>query len=282
LEVLMGDQVLILDELVGGHVVAAMPSLGTRWPAHATSTGKVLLAYLPEADLSAWLGRRLDAWTARTIVEPGTLVRELARVRARLRHLRGGAGARLRGGRGPGALRRRCRGGSDQRRGAQEPPFAGHGPGHCAPPAAGGRPDLRTAGLAPAARTERPGMSTTMSTKTQPARYYTDPDWFERELGSIHYQMWLYAGRSERIRAPGDYFLSERGGASVLILRDQAGEIRAFHNVCRHRGTLLCTEAEGQLPGRIRCRYHAWTYRLDGTLSSAPHMDDLDGFALAD
>src|SRR5262249_55245314 len=58
-------------------------SLGTRWPAHATSTGKVLLAYLPEADLSAWLGRRLDAWTARTIVEPGALVRELARVRAR-------------------------------------------------------------------------------------------------------------------------------------------------------------------------------------------------------
>ena len=125
-------------------------------------------------------------------------------------------------------------------------------------------------------------MSTTMSTKTQPARYYTDPDWFERELGSIHYQMWLYAGRSERIRAPGDYFLFELGRASVLILRDQAGEIRAFHNVCRHRGTLLCTEAEGQLPGRIRCRYHAWTYRLDGTLSSAPHMDDLDGFALAD
>jgi Rieske 2Fe-2S family protein len=117
-----------------------------------------------------------------------------------------------------------------------------------------------------------------VSRQTLPARYYTDSAWFERELAAIHYQMWLYAGRCDRIPAAGDYFLVAVGDASVLVVRDDAGEVRAFHNVCRHRGTMLCTEAEGQLPGRIRCRYHAWTYRLDGTLAQAPHMDKVAGF----
>src|SRR5438093_174230 len=81
LEVLVGEKVLILDEVVGSHVLAAMPSLGTRWPAHATSTGKVLLAHLPEAERWARLGRRLDGFTPRTIVDRAALARELSRVR---------------------------------------------------------------------------------------------------------------------------------------------------------------------------------------------------------
>ena len=121
-----------------------------------------------------------------------------------------------------------------------------------------------------------------VTARTLPARYYTDPSWFRRELERIHYDMWLYAGRSERLGSAGAYFLVEVGDANVIVLRDEGGEIRAFHNVCRHRGTRLCAESEGQLPGRVRCPYHAWTYRLDGSLAQAPHMEKVAGFSEAD
>jgi DNA-binding IclR family transcriptional regulator len=81
--VLVGRDVLILDEAAGDHVVASMPSLGTRWPAHATSTGKVLLAHLPDAALDSLLETPLEAATPRTIIDPVALRRELARVRSR-------------------------------------------------------------------------------------------------------------------------------------------------------------------------------------------------------
>lgn len=94
--------------------------------------------------------------------------------------------------------------------------------------------------------------------------------------------MWLCAGRSGQIPDAGDYFLRQVGNASVIITRDEQGEIRAFHNVCRHRGTLLTSETEGKFNGRIQCPYHAWTYRLDGTLANAPHMEKVHGFCEAD
>jgi DNA-binding IclR family transcriptional regulator len=80
LEILAGDDVLILDEAMGGRVVGTVPSAGTRWPAHATSTGKVLLAYRGDAQASV---RPLPGFTPRTIVDPDALARELARVRRR-------------------------------------------------------------------------------------------------------------------------------------------------------------------------------------------------------
>ena len=80
LEVLAGDDVFILDEAMGGRVVGTVPSVGTRWPAHATSTGKVLLAYRTNGHATA---RRLPGFTPRTIVDPAALARELARVRRR-------------------------------------------------------------------------------------------------------------------------------------------------------------------------------------------------------
>lgn len=119
-------------------------------------------------------------------------------------------------------------------------------------------------------------------TLTLPARYYTDPEQFRRELTAIHYDMWLCAGRTGQIPAPGSYFVRRVGDASVIVLRGQSGEISAFHNVCRHRGTLLCKGAEGRFHGSLQCPYHAWTYGLDGTLRSAPHMEKVQGFREAD
>ena len=117
---------------------------------------------------------------------------------------------------------------------------------------------------------------------TLPQRYYTDPVCFQREMEAIHFDMWLCAGRSSQIPDAGDYFLRQFANASVIITRDDQGNIRAFHNVCRHRGTMLCQQDEGKFAGRIQCQYHAWTYKLDGTLAIAPHMEKVQGFSEAD
>lgn len=127
----------------------------------------------------------------------------------------------------------------------------------------------------------RPEVNATEA-RTLPSRYYTDPELFRLEMEAVHYQMWLHAGRLEQIPSPGDYFVRDFAGASVLILRDERGEVAAFHNVCRHRGTRLCKRDEGRLPGRIQCPYHGWTYDLDGTLRIAPHMEKVRGFRAQD
>src|SRR5512146_584385 len=88
---------------------------------------------------------------------------------------------------------------------------------------------------------------------TLPQRYYTDPEWFQREMEAIHFDMWLCAGRTGQIPNEGDYLVRRFGNASVIITRDEQGEIRALHNVCRHRGTLLCQDDEGTFAGRIQC-----------------------------
>ena len=83
LEVLVGAHALILDEAMGSHLIGTTPSVGTRWPAHATATGKVLLAELREDELVALLGDSLPALTPRTVTDPAVLRRELGRIRER-------------------------------------------------------------------------------------------------------------------------------------------------------------------------------------------------------
>jgi Rieske 2Fe-2S family protein len=108
---------------------------------------------------------------------------------------------------------------------------------------------------------------------TLPGRYYTDPEIFRAELERFYFGRWICAGRAEAIPNPGDYFLRDVAGESIIVTRDGAGNVHAFFNVCRHRGTRMCTEPEGAFAGRIRCPYHSWTYALDGSLIGAPHMD---------
>lgn len=114
--------------------------------------------------------------------------------------------------------------------------------------------------------------------RTLSARFYTDSAIFRREIALVHRRMWLYAGRATQIATAGDFFRLDVDGDSVLVWRDASGEIRAFHNLCRHRGTRLCTESAGHLPGRVQCPYHAWTYGLDGRLQQAPYMEKTVGF----
>ena len=114
--------------------------------------------------------------------------------------------------------------------------------------------------------------------KTLPRSYLVSPDVFAEERERIFSTHWLCIGHQSQIAAPGDYFAPEVGDESLLALRDQKGQLRAFYNVCRHRGTRLCQKKSGQLRGRIQCPYHAWTYGLDGRLIGAPLMDKVIGF----
>jgi glycine betaine catabolism A len=113
---------------------------------------------------------------------------------------------------------------------------------------------------------------------TLPACYYIDPAYFEREMERLFRRMWICAGREEQVERPGQFFVREAAGESIIITRTPSGPVRAFYNVCRHRGTRLCTGEHGVFAGSIQCPYHAWTYDLDGRLIGAPHMDDVPHF----
>jgi Rieske 2Fe-2S family protein len=111
-----------------------------------------------------------------------------------------------------------------------------------------------------------------------PGEYYTSPDILAEEMDVIFARQWSLVGRSSAIARAGDYVLRTVAGESIIVLRDREGTLRAFFNVCRHRGTQLCTAASGQFSGTIQCPYHAWTYSTDGRLIGAPHMQDVEGF----
>jgi phenylpropionate dioxygenase-like ring-hydroxylating dioxygenase large terminal subunit len=118
--------------------------------------------------------------------------------------------------------------------------------------------------------------------RTLPAEYYVDRQYFDREMSHFFARMWLCAGRTEQIPAPGKFFIREVLGEPIIVTRSSTSDVRAFYNVCRHRGTRLCSEPIGTFAGAIQCPYHAWTYDLDGRLIGAPHMDDVPHFRKED
>ena len=114
--------------------------------------------------------------------------------------------------------------------------------------------------------------------RTMPGRYYTAPEVFALEQERVFARHWIAVGRSADVARPGDFRQVHVGGESLLLVRGQDGEPRAFYNICRHRGTRLCSEAQGHRSETIQCPYHAWTYALDGRLIGAPHMNEVAGF----
>jgi Rieske 2Fe-2S family protein len=129
----------------------------------------------------------------------------------------------------------------------------------------------------------RPTASTFQhGSRTLPGERYTSTDVFAEEMRRIFSRQWSCIGRASRLARPGDYFLREVAGESLIVVRDAHGAARAFFNVCRHRGTRLCRDDAGHFPGGIQCPYHAWTYLTDGRLVGAPHMQDVEGFDRSD
>jgi phenylpropionate dioxygenase-like ring-hydroxylating dioxygenase large terminal subunit len=106
-----------------------------------------------------------------------------------------------------------------------------------------------------------------------PAWIYHDPEFFELEKEAIFRQAWHVVCHQSDVPNPGDYHSFEFMGESVITLRGDDGQIRSFHNACRHRAARLLDGNKGHCARRITCPYHAWTYGLDGRLVAVPQRE---------
>jgi phenylpropionate dioxygenase-like ring-hydroxylating dioxygenase large terminal subunit len=111
---------------------------------------------------------------------------------------------------------------------------------------------------------------------TLPWSWYSDPEILRREGRRIFAHAWQYAGHEGQAREPGDYFTASAGPVPVVVTRARDGELRAFLNVCRHRGHPVAAGSGHR--ESLQCGYHAWTYGLDGRLRAAPRSDREPGF----
>lgn len=101
--------------------------------------------------------------------------------------------------------------------------------------------------------------------------FYTSEAVYERDIRDYWNENWIWVGHVCQIPGPGDYFLFDYGPESIIVARDREGQVGAFLNICRHRGSRVCVEASGNT--RVfACPYHAWTYELNGKLRVAHHM----------
>jgi glycine betaine catabolism A len=106
-----------------------------------------------------------------------------------------------------------------------------------------------------------------------PQAFYKDSELFEADMALIWERQWLFAGLSCEIKAAGDWFTLSVGETSIVVLRDRDGEIRAFFNTCRHRGSRICAAERGR-SRMLTCPYHQWSYGLDGKLMFARNMSE--------
>ncbi len=132
-------------------------------------------------------------------------------------------------------------------------------------------------------------MSTEQLERTLPTSWYLDAGVFQTEKERIFCREWIGVCREEELPNPGDSQVIEVLGESVLVVRNREGQLRAFYNVCRHRGSRLCRAADEVVaPGRVAlaggitsgrlivCPYHRWSYDLNGALVAAPHLSGSD------
>lgn len=118
--------------------------------------------------------------------------------------------------------------------------------------------------------------------RTLPGAAYTSADVFEWEMESIFRSTWTCIGRLDELISPGQVRAANVAGEGVLFARDEAGALTAFANVCRHRGHELAPIGDAIDAKSIRCPYHAWSYRFDGSLRAAPTFVQTSGFEMAD
>ncbi len=113
---------------------------------------------------------------------------------------------------------------------------------------------------------------------------YASSEVWEREKERIWWNDWICVGRTQEVAEPGNYVVRDIAGESVFITRNEAGELRAFYNVCAHRGTKFVDDAERTASVRkaFVCPYHAWTYDLNGQLIGTPNVKEDEHFDRAD
>ena len=110
-----------------------------------------------------------------------------------------------------------------------------------------------------------------------PPAAFTDEAVLAWEIDNV-FDGWICLGHVSAVGETGSFLMREIGATSVFASRGEDGEVRAFLNVCRHRGSRIVTETEGQVRKRIQCPYHAWSYDLSGNLVAAPHMNEVEDF----
>ena len=113
---------------------------------------------------------------------------------------------------------------------------------------------------------------------------YTSAEVWDEERERIWFGGWVCLGRAEEIGRPGDYLVRDLAGESIFVVRNLAGELRAFYNVCAHRGTRILDEepACGHLGKAVKCPYHSWSYDFDGRLIGTPNVHEDEAFERAD
>lgn len=116
---------------------------------------------------------------------------------------------------------------------------------------------------------------------TIPAAWYHDPALADLERQVVFGDSWIAVGRADQVAEPGSFFTIDLAGEPLVILRDNAGDLRAFFNVCRHRGAKIALEDQGHC-SRLRCRYHGWTYDLTGRLIGTPEFEGTQDFQRED
>ncbi len=115
-----------------------------------------------------------------------------------------------------------------------------------------------------------------------PREYFVSEEIFQTELKKVFSRQWLYAGQTSQVPNPGDYYVRDVGPESLIICRDSSGRLRAYFNVCRHRGSRICGADESGNTNRFSCPYHRWTYNVAGELRVAPGTTDGKDFDYAD
>lgn len=112
-----------------------------------------------------------------------------------------------------------------------------------------------------------------------PAAWFHDVAHYDRELEAFWYRGWVAVAREEEIPAASDWRAVRIGTQGLVVFRDESGVVKAVHNTCRHRGSLLCTKEQGRFErNRIVCPYHAWTYDLAGNLVATPRRMETPDF----
>ena len=105
---------------------------------------------------------------------------------------------------------------------------------------------------------------------------YVEADWYAREVSQVFGRQWFCVGRENEIPGAGDHLVCDVAGESIIVTRTRDGGLSAYINLCRHRGSRICDAARGH-ESRLTCRYHGWTYGLDGSLKAAARVgEDFD------
>jgi len=112
--------------------------------------------------------------------------------------------------------------------------------------------------------------SSELPSETLPGWVYRNPEFHELEREHLFMNAWLMVGHVSQVPHPGDYMTLDAVGERAVVIRGRDGELRAFHNVCRHRASRIVRDEIGHCPGPIVCPYHGWRYEFDGRLSGVP------------